>query len=420
MERQEMKTIDPVDLICPTYNNPQLLSQCISSISSLRVSYPMRIIVVNNGHPDSMSFLPDYPYIKLIQTGNQNLGWEGGLARGLQESTSEFVGFINDDIYLPSASHNWLAKIMSTFQHPEVAAVGPSTNFVMGPQNIWKLLPHNMIEVTYLIGFCMILRRKHLDEAGGVAMGLPGGDDLDLSIRLRKNGHKLVARRDVFVFHHGAVTGTAVHGPQSKRNGWNSIEMTERTDTELIRRHGFKEWFKCRAGLEYPGLSKGHDHEGDIVRSYIQGEAVLDLGCANNKSIPSAIGVDIVKRGQPIQNLNAESEADVTADVEKDLPFPAESQDTIVARHVLEHCIDVIDVMRKWKGILKHHGRLIVAVPDESQASTIPLNPEHIHAFTPDSLSKIGEACGLKPLEHKTTSSMSFVMVFEKDGVRAN
>lgn len=412
-----MKSIEPVDLICPTLNNPKFLGECISSISALRLSYPFRIIVVNNGHPESMSFIPDYPWIKIVQTGGQNLGWEGGLERGLKESSSKYVGFINDDIYIPPSSDTWLAKLMATFTHPEVAAVGPSSNFVMGPQNIWRSIAHKAIEVTYLIGFCMIVKRSCLDEVGGVALGLPGGDDLDLSIRLRKKGYKLIVRRDVFVYHHGCVTGNQIYGTQDRRNGWNSTEMTERTDHELIRRHGFKEWFQCRAGLEYPGLQKGDDHEGEIVRSYIKGTNVLDLGCGNNKTIERAIGVDIVKRGDKIPNLNAESIADVNADVEKEMPFPESSQDTIVARHILEHCIDTVDVMKNWRKTLKDKGRLIVAVPDESQSRTICLNPEHVHAFTVQSLASIGKACGFTPIEHKSTNSMSLVMVFEKNGV---
>lgn len=409
-----MKSIEPVDIIVPTFNNIDLLSQCVSSMLSMHLAYPIRILIVNNGHPASLDGLPPHSYVKIIQTGGRNLGWEGGLKEGLKHSTSQFVCFANDDIFIPNSSYNWLSSMMSVFSHPEVAAVGPSSNVVMGPQNIWKALPHNIIETTFLIGFCMVVRRKMLDEVGGIDDTLPGGDDLDLSIRLRSAGYKLIAKRDVFVFHHGFVTGTRLHGGGNVKGGWNSVEMTEKTDHALQLKHGFKKWFKCRAGLDYPGLRKGVDSEGDIVRKHIVGEAVVDLGCANNKTIPSAIGVDIIKRGESIPCINGVSDADVQADVEEELPFEKASKDVIIARHILEHTLDPISVVRMWATFLKPGGRLIIAVPDEDQSRSINMNPEHIHAFNQKSIRVLAGVCGLTELSSEKTTSCSFVSVFEK------
>ena len=408
-----MKTIEPIDLICPTYNNPLVLSQCVNSILALNLGYPIRILIVNNGHPDSLSRIGAHPLVKVIQSGGRNLGWEGGLKLGLEHSKSEFVGFINDDIFIPTASKDWIRILMSNFIDPQVGAVGPSSNCVMGTQNIWKLLPHVAVETTFLIGFCMFVRRKALDEAGGIDDGLPGGDDLDLSIRLRDKGYKLVCRKDVFVYHHGFVTGSALHGGADRPGGWNSREMTEKTDVALIQKHGFKKWFGCRMGLEYPGLSKGVDNEGDIVRKYIVGEKIADLGCANNKTVPHAIGVDMVPKGEKIANLNANSEADVQADVEVGLPFGPGSMDCIIARHILEHTLDPIQTVRMWMACLKVGGRLIIAVPDEDQVRSISLNPEHLHAFDEKSLKTLGSACGLMPIASEKTQTCSLVMVFQ-------
>lgn len=407
-----MKNIEPVSIIIPTYNNPDCLSQCISSILAVRLRYPVEIIVVNNGHQDSLDRIQNNPLIKVVQTGGKNLGWEGGLKEGLKHTNREFVCFMNDDVYIPSASDMWLQTMVSTFGNPEVGAVGPSTNVVMGAQNIWKGIPYQQVEVTYLIGFCMLLRRKALDEVGGIDDTLPGGDDLDLSIRLRGANWHLVARRDVFVFHHGFVTGTRLHGNETKRGGWNSKEMTERTDIALIKKHGFRKWFECRAGLEYPARTKGVDYEGDYIRQHIIGDKILDLGCANNKTTPKAIGVDIVKRGESILNLNAKSEADVQSDVEKKMPFELKSQDTIVARHILEHCIDPIETLNHWKSYLKDNGRLIVAVPDEDASPSINMNPEHLHAFNEGAMTSLGNACGLKILSIHRTPQCSLVMVY--------
>lgn len=412
-----MKKIEPVDLICPTYNNPIILSQCINSILSLHLGYPVRIFIVNNGHTNSLSRIGSHPLVRIIQSGGKNLGWEGGLKLGLEHSKSEFVGFINDDIFVPTASKDWLRMLMSSFMDPAVGAVGPSSNCVMGTQNIWKLLPHVSVETPYLIGFCMFLRRKALDEAGGVDDGLPGGDDLDLSIRLRDKGYKLICRKDVFVYHHGFVTGSALYGSANKPGGWNSKEMTEKTDTALIQKHGFKKWFQCRMGFEYPGLKKGIDYEGDIIRKHIVGDKIADLGCANNKTVPHAIGVDMVVKGERIPTLNATSEADIQADIEQKMPFEPGSLDCVIARHILEHTLDPIATLKLWGESLKEGGRLIIAVPDEDLFATIGLNPEHLHAFNAKSLKTLAEACGYTAIAIEKSASASIVIVLEKASV---
>lgn len=410
------KVIEPVSIIIPTYNAPDMLVQCINSISITRLSYPIKIIVVNNGHPNSLDSIGSEEWLEVVQTGGTNLGWEGGLKEGLKRTNSEFVLFMNDDTFVPKAESHWLRRMVETFYMPEVAAVGPSTNVVMGPQNMAYRTPHMSLQVTYLIGFCMLLRRKALDEVGGIDDTLPGGDDLDLSIRLRKSGHTLVARHDVYIHHHGFQTGTRLHGAATSVNGWNSRNRTERTNMALIKKHGFSEWFKCIAGYNHPGLVKGKDHEGEIVRKFVSGESVLDLGCANNKTVENAVGVDIIPRGQKVPFINGKSHGDIVADVEKEIPVADESQDTIVARHILEHCLDTVDVLSKWKIKLKHGGRLVIAVPNEDILRSIPLNGEHVHAFNPVSLNRLAHLVGLKQVQFETTNEGSFVSVFERNG----
>jgi GT2 family glycosyltransferase len=411
------KKIEPVSIIIPTFNAPDMLGQCVNSIGITRLSHPLEIIIVNNGHPRSLDSLGSQDFFKIIQTGGRNLGWEGGLIEGLKHTKSEFVMFMNDDTFIPIAQAHWLQRMAETFHNLSVAAVGPSTNVVMGQQNMTYRSPHMALEVSYLIGFCMLLKRKCLDEVGGVDDTLPGGDDLDLSIRLRKAGKLLIARRDVYIHHHGFQTGTRLYGGPTSTNGWNSRNRTERTNMALIKKHGFAEWYRCIAGLSHPGLTKGADHEGGIIRQYIVGDKVVDLGCANNKTIPTAIGLDIIPKGKIIPFLNAESEGDMVANVENDLPLPDESQDTIIARHILEHCLDTVGVMSQWKAKLKHGGRLIIALPNEDLMNTIPLNGEHVHAFNPVSLNRLGELLGLKRVGLESSNEGSFITVFERNGI---
>jgi GT2 family glycosyltransferase len=230
-----------VDLIIPTWNNLGYLIPCLQSIFDTTLFDDYRILVVNNGEQEQMQYLKEDDHLKVLQQ-TRNMGWEGGLIKGLEYSSSPFVLFMNDDTLIPSHQREWLPKMLKHFSDTSVAAVGPTSNVVMGRQNIFIPSKEYLMKSKFLIGFCMMVRRSYLDECGGVDDTLPGGDDLDLSIRLRDLGKNLLIDRDVFVYHHGFKTGERVEGGPNQANGWNSIEKIEKINFGLINKHGIRKY----------------------------------------------------------------------------------------------------------------------------------------------------------------------------------
>lgn len=411
------------DIIIPTFDNPQYLSPCVNSILMHTQSKGnLKIIIINNGSKEVENCISRHPSIRWIHA-EKNLGWEGGLKLGLENSQTPFVCFMNDDVYIPYASSLWANKCLSSFNDPEVAAVGPSTNVVRGCQNIFldQFAGYHSPYASLLIFFCVFIRRSHLDEVGGIDDMLPGGDDLDLSIRLRAAGKKLVIARDVFVFHHGFKTGERVRGGPNRPGGWNSRQMVENTNKALIQKHGFSKFIDCNnGGLTNPEsrVKPSRDEEGNVVRRHVKGDVVYELGCGASKTVPNAIGIDRVKCGDIVSNLDGhKSVSDIQADVTEELPLPDESADTIICRHILEHCIDLVSTLKNWMKKLKPDGRLIITVPDESVAMSVPMNPEHVHAFTHESLLSLTEIVGLSEIDFENGyNGVSFTSVFVKNG----
>lgn len=236
--------METVSIIIPTYDNPDQLGACVRSILAHYDVFPVHIIIVNNGSAPLADTFAETPHVTVITTG-KNLGWEGGLKEGLTHTETTYVMFANDDIFIPFASSTWLKDMVGLLEiYEDVGAVGPSSNVVMGPQNIFHGPPVALFETQFLIGFCVLFRRKTLDEIGGVDDSLPGGDDLDYSIRLRQKGFRMLVSNKTFVYHHGFQTGTKVHGGPDQAGGWNSPQMTERTNTALIKKHGFLAWWE--------------------------------------------------------------------------------------------------------------------------------------------------------------------------------
>ena len=394
-----MNKPETVDIIIPTFDNYNQLNDCLQSMSMSRIYHPMRVIVVNNGTSKLEELSGQHKDFSIeIVAASENLGWIGGLREGLKHSTSKYVMFANDDIFVPRSSIRWLSEMVRTLDTmPSVGAVGPSSNVVMGVQNIWNNMPSAMYDTTFLIGFCILVRREALDKAGGIQDMEFGGDDLDLSIRLRESGYVLIAKRDVFIYHHGFQTGNRIHGDHTTHNGWNSRNMTDNVNMELIRKHGFLSWWEMMVNRNVSNEIEDDDIEREIVKGFLNGDKnVVEVGCGSRKTVDFAIGVDVTPNGEPNPFIAGVSVADVVANVEKEMPFDNKSIDCIIARHVLEHMVDPVSVLRLWKSKLRDGGRLIVSCPDERLFDSIPMNPEHKHVFTPDSLVSLSKLVGFK------------------------
>lgn len=418
-----MKNKTLVTVIVPTYNGPDLVHGAVTSLLRNQTTKGlMDILVINNGHPESCNFLKGNDQVRVIDTG-ENLGWEGAIDVGMKESTSEFVVFFNDDAMIPTTSRLWLNNLLQHMRDPKVAAVGPSSNVVMGPQNIFADIPFHVFEAKFLIGFCVLMRRSAFEEIGGMDMTLPGGDDFDWSIRLRDAGYKLIVDRSVFVYHHGFKTGERVHGGPNTPNGWNSYEKTEKINLALIRKHGLKKWFlTMRSASELPQVEykqAWEDSEGKVIQGLVTetDKAILDLGCGSHKTLKRAIGVDFVPRGERIPTLEGDpiSEADLVSDISVSLPVEDNSQDVIIGRHILEHMLNPIFVLNIWLAKLRKGGRLILALPNQDWHSTIPMNTEHVVAYNPDSAVTLLTAMGLVNLSIvDSQNNISFIIVGEK------
>lgn len=403
-------------IIIPSYNNAEYLIPCLASIGKTGCLDGLcELIVVNNGD-QPLEYLKEWPNTKVIKP-KRNLGWEGGLQAGLQVAEGDFICFQNDDTLIPKATQNFYSQLLWPFNDEKIAAVGPATTVASGWHSIFQKEPiRQLTEVSYLIFFTVMLRRSDLEAAGGIDTSAPGGDDFDLSIRLRKMGKKLVINPDAFLIHHAFKTGTRVRGDQTVAGGWNSMEMIDKTNQWLIQKHGFKAYMETMRGFSYETYP-GTDVEGETVKQFVRGPKIVELGCGFRKTVPQAIGVDHVAKGNVPSNLHdgKESVADIQADVSKPLPINSLTIDTAIARHILEHCIDTVQTLVHWNAILKMGGRLIIAVPNQNIISSIPLNPEHVHAFTPDSLKRLAEFCGFRQIETKDPGNgISFVSCFEK------
>lgn len=220
-----------VDVIVPTFSNRYWLKRCLDSLAENDFPEINKVYVVDNGGDFDMW---SYDLPLHVLTPGENLGWTGGLHYALKQSDAEFALFMNDDAEF-ERKPGGLSKLISHFSDESVAAVGPATGMCMGRQAVDG---PEIEDVAVLVGFCMLVRSSHLTDVGGVILDWDLGDDIDLCIRFKNAGKRMLIDRSVFVYHHAFKTGVRVYGQPKKPGGWNSIEMVSATTQRLILKHG--------------------------------------------------------------------------------------------------------------------------------------------------------------------------------------
>ena len=120
--------------------------------------------------------------------------------------------------------------------------------------------------------------------------------------------------------------------------------------------------------------------ESGFMARYFSGQAILDIGYRGGD--PNA---------EPITEHAIGVELDYPGYDGVHLPFPDDSQDTVLAAHVLEHIVDYKPVLRDWLRVLKLGGHMVIMVPHRDLYERLPdlpsrWNGDHKRHYTPASL----------------------------------
>jgi GT2 family glycosyltransferase len=189
-----------------------------------------------------------YPHWRLVVVGAGSASdsrvdavpWTGeandGAMRnaGVARAAGDFVVFLHDDVEV--VDPGWLDELLGHGQRRDVGAVGPMlaypdgtiqhAGFVVAPGGRvgrpFAHLPceHAWIDMGATIwtrdcaavsGACMLVRRAHVEMLGGFDARLDGvAADVDLCVRLRDHGLRVVYTPHTRLMHHGCDDGAAV------------------------------------------------------------------------------------------------------------------------------------------------------------------------------------------------------------------
>lgn len=234
-----------VSLVIPSRDAAELLAQCIATLRANAGWDDVEFIVMDNDSraPDAVALLA-----QLQNEGKARVAPYPGAFNfsainndGARLARGAILGFVNNDIEAQSA--NWLAEMLRWFSDPKIAAVGPKllypdgriqhaglvTGVAGGAGHLYKYreggdpgpFAHlaRARDVSALTGACLLVRADAFRAVGGFdETAFPVAfNDVDLCLKLRAAGHRLLWTPDAVLIHHESASRGADNADAARR-----------------------------------------------------------------------------------------------------------------------------------------------------------------------------------------------------------
>ena len=211
-----------VSIVIPTFNNLALTRQCLAALYQNTPAGFAEIIIVDNGSTDGT-----VPFLEAERNAGrlrailnaQNLGFARGCNQGALEARGEFVLFLNNDT---QTQPGWLDAMLSAARETQAGVVGckllypdgtiqhAGIEFINGvPDHQSRHAAADAPEVNQcrefdmVTGACFLMPKKLFLELGGFDEVFRNGvEDVDLCLRVRAAGRKVVYEPKAVVTHH--------------------------------------------------------------------------------------------------------------------------------------------------------------------------------------------------------------------------
>lgn len=234
-------------IIVPTFNQLELLKQCLESVER-HTDLPYEIIVIDNASPDDTARYLQWQRGQVrSRSFDEKKGFAAAVNLGLMMAKGKTIVVLNDDTIV---TDNWLRNMLICLESDDdIGLVGPVTNGVCGEQQIQVPYEHldQMPEFTSqhnnhsnpslwreaerLNGFCLLFRRELFEEIGYWDEGFETrhDEDNDYNLRVKLAGKRLVIAADTFI--HREVSTESVsadritNGDDYFQVKWNDTQM---------------------------------------------------------------------------------------------------------------------------------------------------------------------------------------------------
>jgi GT2 family glycosyltransferase len=249
-----------ISILIPNKDHADDLERCLASLN--RSSYLQReVVIVENNSTDPDTFcayerLTDRPGVRLV-VWPRRFNYSAINNFAARHASGEVLLFLNNDVEL--LDEDWLDWMLGHALRPETGVVGAKLLYPDGTVQHAGLqlgLPggaghghlgspgdsagdHGRLIVTQNVsavtGACLMIRREVFEEVGGFDEGLPVSfNDVDLCLKVRAQGYRVVWTPDARLVHHESRT-------RGRDTTWWQIALAQSESRRLLSR-----WPACR------------------------------------------------------------------------------------------------------------------------------------------------------------------------------
>ncbi len=225
-------------------NSGEMLADCLESIYSTVRTEPLEVIVVDNNSSDDsvLHSREKFPQVRFIENDYNNW-FTGGTNQAIVESRGEYLLCLNPDTICHPRSVDGMIEFLEN--NPGVGLVGPKLlngdgtlqascrNYLTSRRLVlqhifpWRKAPNSWrkravleywdhdetMEVDWIIGACILLPRKAVEDVGLKDEGFPiFHEETDWCLRLKKAGWHTWFLHDLEVTHFGSTTVSKLWG----------------------------------------------------------------------------------------------------------------------------------------------------------------------------------------------------------------
>ncbi len=222
-------------IVVVNFNGRAELGELLDSLAAQSLAAEEVILVDNASEDGSADYVREsYPWVEVVETG-ENLGFARGVNAGAERARGELLALINNDAV---ADREWLAELVAALDADPAAAAAVPRIYLAGEPDVYECAGaefdnlgfcwgrgsnerdagqyHAPAEVAGVTGCSLVLRRSALgDEPVFDPDFFMYYEELDLSLRLRGRGHRILYVPTAVAYHkRSRAVGRAVTRPR--------------------------------------------------------------------------------------------------------------------------------------------------------------------------------------------------------------
>jgi glycosyltransferase involved in cell wall biosynthesis len=199
-----------ISIIIPVYNNTRDLPECLSAVKASAKNLDAEIIVVDDASTDETPSVAASMGVQVLKLA-KNTGPGAARNFGAQHASGDILFFVDADVVLAPGSLDRAVMLLDT--RPEFCAVFGSYDTrprARGVVSQYRNLLHHFVhqqgnpEASTFWAGCGAIRRDVFLAAGGFdakRFPRPSIEDIELGVRLRKLGHRILLDRAIQATH---------------------------------------------------------------------------------------------------------------------------------------------------------------------------------------------------------------------------